>query len=203
MKEIQASKIAAIEMQFVDLKLNQWTLNGFQIINTPWIDLKILPHNQKREHKFSNKYYWIRTLDTKVKVFQIGPGNWTFRLCEDTFGHPLGLLGLMLPTLLILCNLNWFHGFHFPFDNKLFLLSWSIFVITSLEKTRIFSGVLILRVDIVWFFFSCLHWHRVFCIKIDTQKTSKILPNTRYITKKMSPQRGYFHYKKSEPCRGL
>jgi len=44
MKKIKASKVAAIKMQFGELKMNLWTLNDFQKLNTSWIDLKILPH---------------------------------------------------------------------------------------------------------------------------------------------------------------
>jgi len=42
MKKIQAPKVAAIKMQFGELKLNLWTSIGFQKISTSWIDLKIV-----------------------------------------------------------------------------------------------------------------------------------------------------------------
>jgi len=44
MKKIQAPKVAAIKMQFGELKLNLWTLIGFQKIWKYWIDLKVLLH---------------------------------------------------------------------------------------------------------------------------------------------------------------
>jgi len=43
MKKIQAPKVVTIRMQCGKLKLNLWTLNGFQKISTSAIDLKILP----------------------------------------------------------------------------------------------------------------------------------------------------------------
>jgi len=43
MKKTQGPKVAAISMQYGELKLNLPTLNGFQKLITSWIGLKILP----------------------------------------------------------------------------------------------------------------------------------------------------------------
>jgi len=43
MKKIQAPEVAAIRMQFGELKLNQWTSNGFHKLNTSLVSSEILP----------------------------------------------------------------------------------------------------------------------------------------------------------------
>ncbi len=43
MQKIQAPEVAAISMQYGELKLNLRTLNGFQKLNKSWIYLKFLP----------------------------------------------------------------------------------------------------------------------------------------------------------------
>jgi len=55
MKEIQAPEVVAIKIQFGELKLHLETLNGFQKINTLWIDLKILPHNLEERAQVSKQ----------------------------------------------------------------------------------------------------------------------------------------------------
>jgi len=53
MKKIQAPKVEAMKMQFGELKLNLWTLNGFQKLYTFWIDLKILLHKLEERVEIS------------------------------------------------------------------------------------------------------------------------------------------------------
>jgi len=76
-------------MQFGELKLNLWTLSGFQKISISWIDLKILPHKLEKEHRFCNKF--LSNLDIGYKSYNTL--NWTSKLCKNTFG-PLGHLGV-------------------------------------------------------------------------------------------------------------
>jgi len=57
MKELQAPKVAAIKMQFGELKLNMWTLNGFQKINASWIGPKILLPKLGESLDFPTSFY--------------------------------------------------------------------------------------------------------------------------------------------------
>jgi len=58
MKKIQAPKVATIKLQFGELNLNLCTSNGFQKINTSWIDLKILPHKlEERAQIFQQVFF--------------------------------------------------------------------------------------------------------------------------------------------------
>jgi len=89
MKKIQAPKVSSIKMQFGELKLNLCTSNGFQKINTSFIDLLILSH--KLEGRLQISQQILLNLDIGCKSYSTL--NWTTRLFEDTFG-PLGWRGV-------------------------------------------------------------------------------------------------------------
>jgi len=89
MKELQAPKVATIKMQFGELKLNPWTLNGFQKINTIWIYLKKL--STKLEDKA--QIFQQALLNPDIGCKSYSALNWTSRLREDTLSF-LGQWGI-------------------------------------------------------------------------------------------------------------
>jgi len=80
MKETQAPQVATINMQFCKLKLNLWTLNGFQKISRSWTNLKILLHELEEIAQIPQQVL----LNSNMGCKSYNTSNWISRLYEDT-----------------------------------------------------------------------------------------------------------------------
>jgi len=87
MKMIPAPEVAAISMQFVEFKLNLWTLIGSQKISISRIDLKILSHKLEKSAQISQQVL----LNLKIGYKSYSTLNWTSKYVKTML-----VLGLKL-----------------------------------------------------------------------------------------------------------